>query len=121
MITGSMSASWLMPDAQPLLVGDIWRARRDATYRACPPPQILLQIQSLNLMSSPTKKTIAQIVYDNERHYLTPAQIREKIGKIWSVMDECIRTGVSPHEKVLPGRMQVQRRAPMLYKRLMRG
>ena len=36
-------------------------------------------------------------------------------------MDDCIRTGVSTSEKTLPGRLRLHRRAPMLYKRLMRG
>jgi hypothetical protein len=36
-------------------------------------------------------------------------------------MDECIQTGVSTTEKVLPGRLGLRRRAPMLYQRLMRG
>ena len=41
--------------------------------------------------------------------------------RIWQVMDECIHTGVSSQEKTLPGRLGVRRRAPMLYRRLMRG
>ena len=41
--------------------------------------------------------------------------------KIWGVMDHCIRTGVSTSETVLPGRLGLRRRAPMLYRRLMRG
>jgi L-serine deaminase len=41
--------------------------------------------------------------------------------RIWGVMDECIRTGVSTSETVLPGRLGLRRRAPMLYRRLMRG
>ena len=36
-------------------------------------------------------------------------------------MDECIRTGVSTSETTLPGRLQLQRRAPLLYRKLMRG
>jgi hypothetical protein len=36
-------------------------------------------------------------------------------------MDECIRTGVSSVETELPGRLRLRRRAPLLYKRLMRG
>ncbi|KAG8748385.1 hypothetical protein FRC10_005932 [Ceratobasidium sp. 414] len=67
------------------------------------------------------QKTIAQLVYDNELHYLKPVEIRQKILKIWTVMDECIRTGVSSVEQELPGRLRLRRRAPMLYKRLMRG
>lgn len=41
--------------------------------------------------------------------------------RIWGVMDDCIRTGVSTSERTLPGRLGLRRRAPMLYRRLMRG
>ncbi|KAG8894721.1 hypothetical protein FRC01_012794, partial [Tulasnella sp. 417] len=85
------------------------------------PPYLFHSSESLLAMTEKHNKTIAQLVYDNELHYLSPAEIRERIQKIWGVMDECIRTGVSTHETVLPGRMQVRRKAPMLYKRLMRG
>lgn len=36
-------------------------------------------------------------------------------------MDDCIRVGVSSAEEKLPGRLGLRRRAPMLYRRLMRG
>jgi len=36
-------------------------------------------------------------------------------------MDGCIHNGVSSTETTLPGRMRLRRRAPMLYRRLMRG
>ena len=36
-------------------------------------------------------------------------------------MDDCIRTGVSAADEKLPGRLGLRRRAPMLYRRLMRG
>ena len=41
--------------------------------------------------------------------------------RIWAVMDDCIRVGVTTPEKTLPGRLRLRRRAPMLYRRLMRG
>ena len=41
--------------------------------------------------------------------------------RIWAVMDDCIRVGVTTPEKTLPGRLGLRRRAPMLYRRLMRG
>lgn len=41
--------------------------------------------------------------------------------RIWAVMDECIRSGVSTTETTLPGRLNLRRRAPILYRRLMRG
>ncbi len=36
-------------------------------------------------------------------------------------MDDCIRTGVASAEERLPGRLGLRRRAPLLYRRLMRG
>ncbi|KAJ7623403.1 serine dehydratase alpha chain-domain-containing protein [Roridomyces roridus] len=72
-----------------------------------------------------TKKhnmTIAQIVWDNEKSFgYSDDEIHSKITKIWSVMDDCIRAGVSSTETTLPGRLGLRRRAPMLYRRLMRG
>ncbi|KAG8732979.1 hypothetical protein FRC11_009603 [Ceratobasidium sp. 423] len=85
------------------------------------PPYLFHNGASLLEMARKHNKTIAQLVYDNELHYLTPIEIRKKILKIWTTMDECIRTGVSSVEAELPGRLRLRRRAPMLYKRLMRG
>ncbi|KAH7335226.1 serine dehydratase alpha chain-domain-containing protein [Rhizoctonia solani] len=85
------------------------------------PPYLFHNGASLLEMARKHNKTIAQLVYDNELHYLTPVEIRKKILKIWTTMDECIRTGVSSVETELPGRLRLRRRAPMLYKRLMRG
>ncbi|KAJ6504812.1 L-serine ammonia-lyase [Mycena vitilis] len=66
--------------------------------------------------------TIAQIVWDNEKSFgYSDDDIHAKIQRLWSVMDECIRNGVSSTETTLPGRLQLRRRAPMLYRRLMRG
>ncbi|KAJ6591808.1 serine dehydratase alpha chain-domain-containing protein [Mycena vulgaris] len=66
--------------------------------------------------------TIAQIVWDNEKAFgYSDEDIHTKIMRIWGVMDDCIRTGVSTTETTLPGRLRLRRRAPMLYRRLMRG
>ncbi|KAJ7695149.1 serine dehydratase alpha chain-domain-containing protein [Mycena rosella] len=78
-----------------------------------------------NTLLELTKKhnmTIAQIVWDNEKAFgYSDEDIHSKILRIWSVMDDCIRTGVSTTETTLPGRLRLRRRAPMLYRRLMRG
>ncbi|KAG8933906.1 hypothetical protein FRC02_010937 [Tulasnella sp. 418] len=105
-------------------------SRRSQTHAAAPdeditgyspPPYLFHSAESLLALTDKHNLTIAQLVYDNERHYLSPEQIREKLMGIWGVMDNCIRTGVSTPESILPGRLGVRRRAPMLYKRLMRG
>lgn len=36
-------------------------------------------------------------------------------------MDDCIQTGVTSNVATLPGRLGLRRRAPILYRRLMRG
>ncbi|KAJ2915457.1 hypothetical protein MD484_g4961, partial [Candolleomyces efflorescens] len=78
-----------------------------------------------NTLLALTKKhnmTIAQIVHDNEKFFgYTDEDIHHKLMRIWQVMDECIHAGVSSQETMLPGRLGVRRRAPMLYRRLMRG
>jgi hypothetical protein len=40
------------------------------------------------------KMTIAQVVYENELKWSTPAEIREKLLLIWNTMDQSIRNGV---------------------------
>ncbi|KAL0579281.1 hypothetical protein V5O48_002735 [Marasmius crinis-equi] len=81
--------------------------------------------ESGNSLLALTKKhnmTIAQIVYDNEKSFgYSDDEIHAKIFRIWTVMDECIRTGVSTNATTLPGRLGLRRRAPQLYRRLMRG
>ncbi|KAI7871718.1 L-serine ammonia-lyase [Spinellus fusiger] len=66
--------------------------------------------------------TIAQVVYENELKWSTPEDIRVKLLKIWNTMDESIRHGVmaSPQE-FLPGGLNVRRRAPALYSKLLKG
>ncbi|KAI0629197.1 L-serine ammonia-lyase [Trametes polyzona] len=86
------------------------------------PPYPFVSGDSLLALTRKHNMTIAQIVYDNELHFgYSHEDIHEKLMRIWSVMDDCIRTGVSAAEEKLPGRLGLRRRAPMLYRRLMRG
>lgn len=65
--------------------------------------------------------TIAQVVYENELTWNPPEVVHDKLIKIWTTMDECIRAGVENTETTLPGPLAVRRRAPNLYARLLRG
>ena len=85
--------------------------------------------------------TVAQIVWENERHYLSDKEIKAKLLHLWRLMDRCIAeggqmlslafdsdkltrpnlTGVTTNETHLPGVLNLPRRAPKLYRRLMRG
>ncbi|KAL4254848.1 Iron-Sulfur Dependent L-Serine Dehydratase [Abortiporus biennis] len=94
----------------------------NATPDPCQPPYPYTTGDSLLALTRKHNMTIAQIVYDNELHFgYTDQEIHDKLMRIWSVMDECIRTGVSSAEDKLPGRLGLRRRAPILYRRLMRG
>ncbi|KAK0446636.1 serine dehydratase alpha chain-domain-containing protein [Armillaria borealis] len=86
------------------------------------PPYPFTSGNSLLALTKNHNMTIAQIVYDNEKSFgYTENDIHDKIFRIWQVMDDCIRAGVSAVDPTLPGRLGLRRRAPMLYKRLMRG
>ncbi|KAL6300038.1 L-serine ammonia-lyase [Sparassis latifolia] len=86
------------------------------------PPYPFVSGDSLLALTQKHNMTIAQVVYDNELSFgYTHEEIHQKLMRIWSVMDDCIRIGVSSAEEKLPGRLGLRRRAPMLYRRLMRG
>ncbi|KAJ4494235.1 serine dehydratase alpha chain-domain-containing protein [Lentinula lateritia] len=86
------------------------------------PPHPFESGNSLLALTQRHNMTIAQIVYDNEKSFgYSDEDIHKKIFRIWSVMDECIQTGVTTNATTLPGRLGLRRRAPILYRRLMRG
>ncbi|KZV85702.1 L-serine ammonia-lyase [Exidia glandulosa HHB12029] len=86
------------------------------------PPYQFHSGASLLSLTRQHNMTIAQLVYDNELSFhKTDEEIHAKLMRIWAVMDECIRSGVSSPESTLPGRLRLRRRAPALYRRLMRG
>lgn len=85
------------------------------------PPYPFRDAKSLLALCQKHNLTIAQLVYENERHWYTDAEIREKLTNIWLVMDNCIREGVHSDQEVLPGSLKLKRRAPGLYRRLTRG
>ncbi|KAJ7746952.1 serine dehydratase alpha chain-domain-containing protein [Mycena maculata] len=86
------------------------------------PPYPFASGNSLLELTKKHNMTIAQIVWDNEKAFgYSDDEIHTKVMKIWGVMDDCIRMGVSSTETTLPGRLRLRRRAPMLYRRLMRG
>ncbi|KAM0714118.1 hypothetical protein Q7P37_011082 [Cladosporium fusiforme] len=79
--------------------------------------------QSLLNLCHEHNLTIAQLVYENEKSLgLTDDEIYEKVFRIWQVMDDSILEAVqAPKDSVLPGSLNLHRRAPALYSRLTRG
>ncbi|MDX1453969.1 MAG: L-serine ammonia-lyase [Gammaproteobacteria bacterium] len=60
---------------------------------------------------------IHELVLKNELAWRDEDQVRSELLHIWKVMDACIERGMR-EEGVLPGGLEVQRRAPKLYRDL---
>ncbi|KAJ2713601.1 hypothetical protein H4R19_002168 [Coemansia spiralis] len=65
--------------------------------------------------------SIAEVVFLNELHWRSRDDVISSAYRIWNVMDDSIRRGCLSSDGKLPGRLNVQRRAPRLYQNLMRG
>ncbi len=63
---------------------------------------------------------IHEVVMENELVWNAESEVRKKLGTIWKVMRDCIYTGCH-REGVLPGGLQVNRRASALNKKLIDG
>jgi len=64
------------------------------------------------------KKMLYDVVMENEKAHKSEAEVRQGILGIWKVMQECVQRGVRT-EGILPGGLEVRRRAPILYRQMM--
>lgn len=71
-------------------------------------------------LSKSTKKTISRLLYENERCIYTSEEIHDKIERIFQVMLDCVYRGCHT-EGILPGGLNVKRRAASLNKKLLAG
>ncbi len=61
---------------------------------------------------------IHELMLARERTWYSDAEIRQRLLRIWQVMQDCVRRGFEAHG-LLPGVLGVRRRAPKLYRKLM--
>jgi L-serine dehydratase len=61
--------------------------------------------------------TLAELELENEKTWRTEDEIRAGLLKIWRVMQGCVQRGFT-REGLLPGGLNVRRRAPLLYREL---
>jgi L-serine dehydratase len=61
--------------------------------------------------------SISSLMLENEMTWRPEPEVRRGLLRIWAVMQECVRRGTAS-EGVLPGGLEVRRRAPSLYQRL---
>jgi L-serine dehydratase len=67
-----------------------------------------------------TGMSVWRVVLENEMAWRSEAEVREWIGRFWAAMQDCARRGLTT-EGILPGGLEVVRRAPAMYARLMAG
>lgn len=61
---------------------------------------------------------ISELMLENEKAWRSEADIRAELWRIWQAMQACVETGLHI-EGVLPGGLNVKRRAAALHRRLM--
>ncbi|HHD7473858.1 TPA: L-serine ammonia-lyase [Klebsiella oxytoca] len=69
-------------------------------------------------MAEQSGKTISQMKLANEQVGRSDAQIREGLARIWQVMRDCMDRGLTT-SGVLPGGLNVRRRAHAIYQKLL--
>jgi L-serine dehydratase len=63
---------------------------------------------------------IWEIALENEKAWRSEGEIREFVGRVWGVMRACVTRGLST-DGILPGGLNVRRRAPNLARKLANG
>nr|BFE55701.1 L-serine ammonia-lyase [Dactylosporangium thailandense] len=63
-------------------------------------------------------RSISDVMLANELSWRSEAEVRAGLLHIWAVMQECVRSGCTRPDGVLPGGLKVRRRAPRLYRDL---
>ncbi|MCL5272414.1 MAG: L-serine ammonia-lyase [Gammaproteobacteria bacterium] len=83
-----------------------------------PPPYPFSTADQLLKLCESNKITIAELMMANEKTWRSTEEIHQGILAIAKVMDECIASGCK-HDGILPGGLNLKRRAPDLYRKLM--
>ena len=75
--------------------------------------------ESLKEICSSENLRISQVVFKNELQWRPAEEVTSRTLNLWKVMNQSIINGIHSTQDFLPGQLQVRRRAPKLYKRLM--
>lgn len=84
---------------------------------AAPVPYPFDSGQELLALCQQTGKTISEMMLANEKALQSEDDIRRELLAIWEAMKACVTRGCEV-EGVLPGGLEVKRRAPALYRQL---
>lgn len=62
--------------------------------------------------------SISELMMENEKAWRSEAEVRVGLWDIWRAMQACVEAGLQSTEAVLPGGLNVKRRAASLFRRL---
>lgn len=82
-----------------------------------PVPHVFSSAAELLAQAGSKRIPIWKLMLENESALRSETEVRERIAKIWSVMQSCIERGLAT-DGILPGGLNVRRRAPKLYARI---
>ena len=99
------------------IVSDAEGANRASVMTTAPLPHPFKSAADLLQMAADHRLTIWDLLLENESVSRSPSEVRSGILHIWKVMQGCIDRGMNT-EGILPGGLNVRRRAPRLAARL---
>jgi len=86
------------------------------------PPHRFSHADELVELAQTNGCSIAQLVWANECHWRSEAEVRSGVLRLWQVMQDCVRRGFGVDnpgaDEALPGPLHIRRRAPELYRSL---
>ncbi len=82
-----------------------------------PPPYPFSSAAELLQIGEDRELPIWKIILENETAWRTEAAVQEYIERIWEIMQACVQRGLET-EGILPGGLNVRRRAPKLARKL---
>jgi L-serine dehydratase len=90
---------------------------RAAEKSVKPVPYVFSSADELLKIGDDRGLAIWQIALENEKTWHTDQEIRAYVSRIWEVMQQCVKRGLET-TGILPGGLNVRRRAPRLAKKL---
>ncbi len=93
-------------------------APRSAAGGAAPVPYPFASAAEMLEQGEAAGLPVWALMLENEKAVRSEAEIRERVARIWTVMQECTARGLTT-DGVLPGGLEVRRRAPELHRQLL--
>jgi L-serine dehydratase len=103
--------------------GFVVREGQDASNSAGPTLELrypFISASELLAIGSRTGLSIADVMRENEKAFRSPQETDAALERIWQTMDACIERGCRT-EGILPGGLNVRRRACAIYRNLQTG